>query len=157
MLGLTVDKLIVITVIAAFVIGPTRLPEYAQRLARLVREGRAYVEVLLTRAQEELQVPLDRAGWDSLDPRQYDPRRIVRDALSERAPGTTAVRGDGEGATARAGTEPRVTFVVTGTSGHPRRTVAPVVGVTEEVEPVAGTLGTASAVGDRPPQATQGT
>ena len=36
-MGLTIDKILVIMVIAMFVIGPDRLPSYAKRLGEMVR------------------------------------------------------------------------------------------------------------------------
>ena len=38
MFGLTLEKLVIIAAIAAFLIGPQRLPEYAGHLARLVKK-----------------------------------------------------------------------------------------------------------------------
>ncbi|MGC5167307.1 twin-arginine translocase TatA/TatE family subunit [Luteimicrobium sp. DT211] len=71
---------LVLLVVAVIVIGPERLPGYAEQLARLVKRGREFVTSTRTRLDEELG---DGAGvdWQALDPRRYDPRRIVRDAL----------------------------------------------------------------------------
>jgi sec-independent protein translocase protein TatB len=82
--GLTMDKLVIIGVIAAFVIGPQRLPAAAQRLAALVRQLRSLGDTARTRAREELGDSFDDVEWRTLDPRQYDPRRIIRDALTDR-------------------------------------------------------------------------
>lgn len=35
--------------------------------------------------REELGPEFDDLNWNKLDPRQYDPRRIIRDALAEDA------------------------------------------------------------------------
>ena len=40
--GLTFDKLLIVAVIAAFVIGPERLPAYAAKLGQLVRSLRDF-------------------------------------------------------------------------------------------------------------------
>lgn len=85
MFGLTVEKLIVIGIIAAVVIGPQRLPMYAEKLASFIRSVRAFTEATKTRAENELGVPLNTAEWNA-QLQQYDPRRIVRDALREDAP-----------------------------------------------------------------------
>ncbi|MFC8732272.1 twin-arginine translocase TatA/TatE family subunit [Luteimicrobium sp. NPDC057192] len=71
---------LVLLVVAVIVIGPERLPGYAEQLARLVKRGREFVSSTRTRLDEELG---EGAGvdWQALDPRRYDPRRIVRDAL----------------------------------------------------------------------------
>ena len=83
MFGLTMDKIAIIGVVAAFVIGPQRLPAAAQRLAALVRQLRALADTARGRAREELGDSFDDVEWKKLDPRQYDPRRIIRDALTD--------------------------------------------------------------------------
>jgi sec-independent protein translocase protein TatB len=83
MFGLTIEKLLVVTVIAAFLIGPTQLPRYAAKLARLVRAVRRFGDDARIRMREELGEEFDELDWKALDPRQYDPRRIIRDALAE--------------------------------------------------------------------------
>ncbi|MFB2557019.1 hypothetical protein [Herbiconiux liangxiaofengii] len=82
MFGLTIEKLLVIAVIAAFLIGPERLPLYAAKLTSFVRAVRDLTESAKARVTEELGPDFDPAEWKRLDPRQYDPRRIVRDALT---------------------------------------------------------------------------
>jgi sec-independent protein translocase protein TatB len=79
--GLTFDKLIIIAVIAVFLIGPDRLPGYAAQLARLVRSLRAMADGAKERMREEMGPEFDEVDWKKLDPRQYDPRRIIREAL----------------------------------------------------------------------------
>lgn len=81
--GLTFDKLIIIAVIAVFLIGPDRLPGYAAQLARLVRSLRAMADGAKDRMREEMGPEFDEVDWKKLDPRQYDPRRIIREALLE--------------------------------------------------------------------------
>lgn len=74
------EKLLVLGVIAAFLIGPARLPAYASKLALGVRKLRGIADDVQRAVREETgeSVELD---WRSFDPRQYDPRRIIRDAL----------------------------------------------------------------------------
>ncbi|WP_308493620.1 Sec-independent protein translocase TatB [Microbacterium terrisoli] len=81
--GLTIEKLVVIGVIAALILGPDRLPRYAAMLAQAVKRGRAMLGTAKERMQDELG---DDVDWRSLDPRQYDPRRIIREALLEDTP-----------------------------------------------------------------------
>jgi len=81
--GLTFDKLLVIGIIALFLIGPDRLPGYAAQLARLVRSMRSMADGAKERMREELGPEFDDVDWRKLDPRQYDPRRIIREALLE--------------------------------------------------------------------------
>jgi sec-independent protein translocase protein TatB len=79
--GLTVDKLLIIAVIAVFLIGPERLPGYAAQLARLARSLRSLADGAKERMREEMGPEFDEVDWKKLDPRQYDPRRIIREAL----------------------------------------------------------------------------
>ncbi|CAM5470906.1 Sec-independent protein translocase TatB [Leifsonia shinshuensis] len=74
------EKLLVLGVIAAFLIGPTRLPAYASKLALAVRKLRALADDAQRAVREEVGDAVD-VDWRSFDPRQYDPRRIIRDAL----------------------------------------------------------------------------
>ena len=79
--GLTFDKLLIIGLIAVFLLGPERLPYYASQLARLVRSLRDMANGAKSRMREEMGPDFDEIDWKKLDPRQYDPRRIIRDAL----------------------------------------------------------------------------
>ena len=79
--GLTFDKLLIIAVIAVFLIGPDRLPGYAAQLARLVKSLRDMADGAKERMREEMGPEFDEVDWKKLDPRQYDPRRIIREAL----------------------------------------------------------------------------
>lgn len=81
--GLTFDKLLIIAIIAVFLLGPERLPYYASQLARLVRSLRTMANGAKDRMREEMGPDFDDIDWKKLDPRQYDPRRIIRDALLE--------------------------------------------------------------------------
>ena len=83
MAGVNLSELLVIALIALLVIGPDRLPQYASQLARAVREGRRVALGMREQVRDELGPEFDDVDWRKLDPRQYDPRRIVRDALSE--------------------------------------------------------------------------
>jgi sec-independent protein translocase protein TatB len=79
--GLTFDKLLIIGVIAVFLLGPERLPYYASQLARLVKSLRTMADGAKERMREEMGPDFDEIDWKKLDPRQYDPRRIIREAL----------------------------------------------------------------------------
>ena len=81
MFGINGSEFIVLLVVAAFVLGPERLPQYAAQLGRLVRELRRMAQGASQQMREELGPEFDDIDWRKLDPRQYDPRRIVRDAL----------------------------------------------------------------------------
>src|SRR5690625_6515870 len=81
MFGLNFEKIVIVGIITAIVLGPSRLPHYAQKLGELARLLRAQIDVARDNASESLGVE----DWQSLDPHQYDPRRIIREALHEPA------------------------------------------------------------------------
>lgn len=87
--GLTIEKVLLIVVIAAFLIGPERLPRYAEGLARLTTRAREMLQGARTRMRDEMGPDFDEVDWRKLDPRQYDPRRIIREALLDDAPVAT--------------------------------------------------------------------
>jgi len=76
-------ELLVLLVIVLVVVGPERLPRYSQQLAELVRGGVRYAKGARDSLKEEMGPEFDDIDWQKLDPRQYDPRRIVRDALTD--------------------------------------------------------------------------
>ena len=84
--GLTFDKLLIIGIIAVFLLGPERLPYYASQLARLVKSLRTMADGAKERMREEMGPDFDDIDWKKLDPRQYDPRRIIREALIDDEP-----------------------------------------------------------------------
>lgn len=86
MFGLTFEKLLLIGVIAVFVIGPERLPAYSAKFGQLVRKLKEMSSGAKDRIKEELGDDFDEDEWKKLDPRQYDPRRIIREALLDDAP-----------------------------------------------------------------------
>ena len=75
------DKILVIGIIAVLLLGPKRLPLYAQKLAQFVKMLRGLADSAKERMKEEMGPEFDDVDWQKLDPRQYDPRRIIRDAL----------------------------------------------------------------------------
>ncbi len=97
--GLTIEKLLVIAVIAAFLIGPERLPRYAEALARFTNRSREFLRGARSRVKDEMGPEFDEVDWRKLDPRQYDPRRIIREALLDDPP-TATVRAAGAAAAA---------------------------------------------------------
>lgn len=92
MFGLTFDKLLILGVVAVFLLGPERLPHYASQLARLVRAVRAMADGAKQRMRDEMGPDFDDVDWKKLDPRQYDPRRIIREALVDDEPVTVKPR-----------------------------------------------------------------
>jgi len=148
MFGLTIEKLLLVGLIAAVIIGPRRLPGVVARLAAGVAGLRRTVDVARHRAATELGVPADAAEWRALDPRRYDPRRIIAEALAEPPVSASAAlpaaqkRPVGEDTTA--GPAPSgpgsvaMRRVRVGSSAHPRWIEVPVEATTEDAEPDAG-------------------
>ena len=83
MLGINGSEFLVLLAVAVVVLGPERLPQYTQQLTRLIRELRRMAQGAQEKVREELGPDFDDVDWRKLDPRQYDPRRIVRDALAD--------------------------------------------------------------------------
>lgn len=95
MFGVNGGEFLIIAVIALLVIGPERLPQYAAQLGRVVRDARRMATGAREQVRAELGPEFDDVDWRKLDPRQYDPRRIVREALlddDDAAPMKPAVR-----------------------------------------------------------------
>jgi sec-independent protein translocase protein TatB len=136
--GLTIEKLFLVSLLAAVIIGPRRLPEYAGRLGGLIRRLTVLAGDAARRAEQETGVATIRQDWTALDPRQYDPRRIIREAwaasetsevavprVEASAAEAPAAEGPGAVGTPPAGTPPVGTWAVAGSSGHPRRVWVP--------------------------------
>ncbi|MFW0108574.1 Sec-independent protein translocase TatB [Rothia sp. P7181] len=84
MFGINGMEFIVLVILVFVVIGPERMPEYAQKL----KEGVKWVRAMAFEAKDDLKEvmgdnPLGDFDWKQYDPRQYDPRTIVREALAE--------------------------------------------------------------------------
>ncbi len=150
MFGLSFEKLILVAVIAAFLVGPQRLPVYASKLTALVRTVRDLLEATRRSAELELGLPL-RTSQLQAGLRQYDPRRIVAEAFDETertppsaseptTPQSLSKSPAGDGAARPPEDEPPTsptgrTWVVTGgSSGHPRRQLRPLSAVSESPE-----------------------
>lgn len=73
-------ELLVILLLAALVVGPERIPDYARTLRAAARRLRGFLRDTEASVRQEMGPDADLA---SLDPRRYDPRRIVREALAE--------------------------------------------------------------------------
>ena len=91
MFGINGAEFIVLLVVAVIVIGPERLPGYAEQLGGFVRSARGYLLDAKARVDAEIGEEIGDVDWSKLDPRQYDPRRIVREALLDDEPETHRV------------------------------------------------------------------
>ena len=116
-------ELLVLGAVAVVVLGPERLPTYAAQLGRLVRDARTFARGAREQVRTEMGPEFDDIDWQSLDPRRYDPRRIVRDALldddgpsgvSDRAPNVPPAMRPSDPAGADPGSAPRSAAAVGG-------------------------------------------
>lgn len=109
MFGINGAEFLVLLVVAVVVVGPERLPRYAEQLAHAVRKLRAFLGDAKDRVAEELGDDAKDVDWEALDPRRYDPRRIVREALFDpepSAPGAAATAAASGAAVYVSGTRP---------------------------------------------------
>lgn len=115
MSGINGTEFVIIALIVLIVVGPEKLPELAAQLGRVVREVKSIASGAKARVEEEFGPDIEELK--ALDPRQYDPRRIVRDALKDEpttpprrtkpAPRVvTSAAATGVGATAATSTPP---------------------------------------------------
>ncbi|HEX9087401.1 MAG TPA: Sec-independent protein translocase TatB [Arthrobacter sp.] len=81
MLGINGPEFVLLLIIGLLVIGPSRLPEYTQKLANIVKEVRRMASGAREQIKEEVGIDIDDVDWKKYDPRQYDPRRIIKEAL----------------------------------------------------------------------------
>lgn len=117
MIDINGGELLIIVVLAVLLIGPERLPGYAAQLASLVKRGKRLLQDTKSRVDTELGPEFKDVDWSKLDPRQYDPRRIVREALMDdddapaagpAAAAASAAGGAAASAATRTSDEPRV-------------------------------------------------
>ena len=100
-------EFVILVIVGIVVLGPERLPEYAAKLGRLVRQARTMAENARSQLGEELGPEFDDVDWEQFDPRRYDPRRIVREALLDPPEdGDGADGGDDQGASGRTSSRP---------------------------------------------------
>lgn len=140
MFGINGAEFVVLLVLALVVVGPERLPRYAEQLGGWVRSLRGFMSTAKERVAEEMGEDVAEVDWAALDPRRYDPRRIVREALLEDTgliPGATGRTARPSG-TAAAGAG-----------------AAPAAGATAATAATAATVasaGTGGGTGGRPPR-----
>ncbi|MGV8972439.1 MAG: Sec-independent protein translocase TatB [Rhodoglobus sp.] len=101
MFGINGGEFVLLLLVVVVVVGPERLPRYAELLGAWVRTARGFLRTAKTRVDLELGEQGADVDWASLDPRRYDPRRIVREALLDDLPAPAATTKNVE-----AGVEP---------------------------------------------------
>lgn len=85
-LGVNGSEFLLLILVAVVVVGPERLPRYAEQLGAWVRTVRGFLRTAKQRVDDELGEQAADVDWTALDPRRYDPRRIVREALLDDPP-----------------------------------------------------------------------
>lgn len=85
MAGISSWEALVLLLLVLLVVGPDKVPEVAAQVARWVRTVRTFLDGMKAQVADEL----GDVNLKDLDPREYDPRKIVRDALTE-SPGPRA-------------------------------------------------------------------
>ena len=122
--GISGSEFLVLLLVVIVVVGPRRLPEYTRRLTRLVRQLRLFLDNAKEQIAQEVGPELGELNLEDLNPRNYDPRKIVRDALGEdldairrdlanpfRSAASTAVRTGDEVVAAARGTKSLSTMI----------------------------------------------
>lgn len=115
------SELLIIAILAVVLVGPDRLPEYVRGLRSIVKRLRTIIADGQSALKNEFGEDVD---WQTLDPRQYDPRRIVRDALFDDdvtpPAGTAAVAAAASGGSVAAATGGRKARREGAAGGHER-------------------------------------
>ena len=83
-MGISGSELVVLLLVGFLVVGPEKLPELSRQLARVIRKVVAVARDTGDKVRAELGDDFEELK--DLDPRQYDPRRIVADAMKQPAP-----------------------------------------------------------------------
>jgi sec-independent protein translocase protein TatB len=101
MFGINGSELIVLALVAMVVLGPEKIPGYTRQFAQLIKKVRGYADTAKERLREEAGDEVADLDWRKLDPRQYDPRKIIRDALfDDDEPGPSGAGASAAGAVA---------------------------------------------------------
>ncbi|WP_446664720.1 preprotein translocase subunit TatA [Flexivirga sp. B27] len=86
MFGISGWEFLILIGLAAALIGPDRLPEYVGKLRGYIRQARDMAEGAKSQLKDQMGPEFEDINWRAYDPRQYDPRKIVRDALLDPEP-----------------------------------------------------------------------
>ncbi|WP_265446099.1 preprotein translocase subunit TatA [Flexivirga meconopsidis] len=97
MLGISGWEFLILAALAAALIGPERLPEYVAKLRGYIRQVRDMADGAKSQLKDQMGPEFQDVNWRAYDPRQYDPRKIVRDALFDPEP-EPAATADAAGA-----------------------------------------------------------
>lgn len=87
--GIGTSDLLILIVLAMVLVGPDHLPEYVGKLRTFIRQAREMADGAKSQLKDQMGPEFQDIDWRAYDPRQYDPRKIVRDALFD-SPGDGA-------------------------------------------------------------------
>lgn len=76
------SEFLLLLLVAFLLIGPERLPSVLADVRRYVVQLRRMAEGAKTQLRDQMGPEFDDIDWKAYDPRQYDPRRIVREAMA---------------------------------------------------------------------------
>lgn len=79
--GLNGWEPVVLLIIFLVVVGPQRLPELTRSIVGWVRQVRRWVDESRSAVESEMGIAVE--DLKKYDPRQYDPRRIIREAWGD--------------------------------------------------------------------------
>ncbi len=79
--GLGGWELVVLLVVFLVFVGPQRLPDVTRQLIQWVRQARRWVDDSRSTVEDEMGIAIE--DLRKYDPRQYDPRRIIREAWGD--------------------------------------------------------------------------
>lgn len=83
-MGLGGWELVVLLIVFLVIVGPQRLPDLTRNVVRWVRQARRWVDDSRATVEDEMGIAID--DLRKYDPRQYDPRRIIREAWGDTDP-----------------------------------------------------------------------
>lgn len=79
--GLGGWEIVVVLIVFLVIVGPQRLPDVTRQLIRWVRQARRWVDDSRSTVEDEMGIAIE--DLKKYDPRQYDPRRIIREAWGD--------------------------------------------------------------------------
>lgn len=76
-------EFLVILVVIMLVVGPSRMPAVAKGVTRIVKSTRLQLTKWRASLDDQMGDDFKQVDLSKLDPRQYDPRRLIREAVQE--------------------------------------------------------------------------
>ncbi|MGP9682559.1 MULTISPECIES: twin-arginine translocase TatA/TatE family subunit [unclassified Brachybacterium] len=80
-MGLGGWEFVILIIVFLVIVGPQRLPDVTRQLVQWVRQARRWVDDSRATVEDEMGIAME--DLKKYDPRQYDPRRIIREAWGD--------------------------------------------------------------------------